>query len=488
MTALPPDMLDTIIPGDCIEGMRRLPDGSAHMIVTSPPYWGLRDYGGWAQVVLWDGDWSAFPQPRRASRAGWRHRVRLRTRAARRGIVYAPNGTTCLCALGLEPTPELYIAHMVAVFREAWRVLRDDGTLWLNIGDSYNANQGTGFNGQKRQDHANRHTVMDRPDWLKPKDLVGIPWMLAFALRADGAADWRAVQALERIMMELADAYEGQAMPDRVRDTLDRLNTEWRQAKGHSWYLRQEIIWHKPNPMPESTRDRCTKAHESVFLLTKRPRYFYDADAIREPNSEGAVERFGENHAISVSNRKAAGLDGKVRAAAAVRMPDWLPNGRNKRSVWTIPTAPYAKAHFATFPPKLVEPCILAGTSAKGCCPVCGAPWERVTERATRLRERPNEYVKRGKDDGRETGNRINLTRDGVDVKTTGWRPTCEHGAEPVPCIVLDPFGGSGTVGRVARDLGRHYILCELSADYIELARERIAGAQPPLFAGGLTA
>jgi DNA modification methylase len=344
-----------IIQGDCIEGLRTLPDASVHCCVTSPPYWGLRDYGHDGQI-------------------------------------------------GLEATPEAYVARMVEVFREVRRVLRDDGTLWLNLGDTY-ANTPVGkFNGGGFTDVSAKTGGRDlsgvatsggvnkwKASGLKQKDLVGIPWRVAFALQADG------------------------------------------------WWLRQDIIWHKPNPMPESVRDRCTKAHEYVFLLTKSERYYYDAEAVSEAvavsttarlsqpslplqagsdrvpgKTNGPMKavgpRFGGNKFGDSDDPKHATKSGNV-----YQIPD--ANGRrNRRSVWTITTKPYSGAHFAVMPADLVEPCIKAG------CPEGGT--------------------------------------------------------------VLDPFAGSGTTLAVAAELGRSGIGCELNPEYIELANQRIAKskAKMPLF------
>jgi len=261
--------------GDCRDTMRRWKEQGikAQTCVTSPPYFGLRDYGHDGQI-------------------------------------------------GLEETPEDYIKAMVEVFRCVWDVLEDDGTLWLNIGDSY-ANSGKGRNSDGTHQEGgkqgtNAGTVLGKlvktqaPN-CKPKDLIGIPWALAFALRADG------------------------------------------------WYLRQDIIWHKPNPMPESVQDRCTKAHEYIFLMSKSQKYYYDADAIKEPAiNEGRIV-------------KASGSDAKNGAkgdfgatAAGFTKHDTLITDRNKRSVWTVTTKPYAGAHFAVFPSDLIEPCILAGAPVGG--------------------------------------------------------------------------------------------------------------------------
>ena len=255
--------------GDCRETMRRwAADGvKAQTCVTSPPYFGLRDYGHEGQI-------------------------------------------------GLEETPEQYIQAMVEVFRCVWDVLADDGTLWLNIGDSY-AGSGKGRNADGTHQEGgkqgtNKGTVLgslvktEAPQ-CKPKDLIGIPWMLAFALRSDG------------------------------------------------WYLRQDIIWHKPNPMPESVRDRCTKAHEYIFLLSKLDRYFFDHEAMQEKANrhEGPGNK---NHRHSNQGIYVDGSAQKNIAKIGAR------ETRNKRSVWTVTTKPYKGAHFATFPPDLIEPCILAGS------------------------------------------------------------------------------------------------------------------------------
>jgi DNA modification methylase len=341
-----------IIHADVLDGLAQLDNASVHCCVTSPPYWGLRDYGIEGQI-------------------------------------------------GLERTPDEYVERMVAVFRDVKRVLRDDGTVWLNLGDSY-ANDGKwgGETGGKQAylDDNNRKRVgrEKRRTGLKPKDLVGIPWRVAFALQADG------------------------------------------------WYLRQDIIWHKPNPMPESVRDRCTKAHEYIFLLAKsgkptiwravdtgewssspdmseripyptqddpdntKPRwagfsYYYDQDAVKEPGFDWGVRNRKPGSAF------VDGTPGRSRQSGGRDCN--FSSGRNRRSVWTVTTQPYSKAHFATFPPKLIEPCILAG------CPAGGT--------------------------------------------------------------VLDPFCGSGTTDMVALRHGRDFIGIELNEDYIKMAHKRIEDDMP---------
>ncbi len=253
-----------ILHGDALTMLKTLPDESVNCCVTSPPYWGLRDYGV-------DGQ------------------------------------------LGLERTPEEYASKMVEVFREVKRVLKSDGTLLLNLGDSYASDtKGSGGPSAKQLSNAGSfHNVNQRFNHgLKPKDLVGIPWRVAFALQADG------------------------------------------------WYLRQDIIWHKPNPMPESVKDRCTKSHEYIFLLTKSARYFYDNEAVKEPfetNPGPLRDKRNEGYGKAFLSLLGAGL-----------RTGYGKGGRNKRSVWTITTKPFKEAHFATFPPDLIEPCILAGCPEGG--------------------------------------------------------------------------------------------------------------------------
>ncbi len=330
-----------ILQGDVRETLRALPEKTVQTCVTSPPYFGLRDYGVDGQI-------------------------------------------------GLEPTPAEYVEQMVQVFREVRRVLRDDGTLWLNLGDSYARTGGTDKNitstGKVGDTLKTLDMLPDRkqraPSGLKDKDLIGIPWRVAFALQQDG------------------------------------------------WYLRQDIIWHKPNPMPESVRDRCTKAHEYVFLLSKSERYYWDVEAMRElavgqtlhdltgpgyaapgqtPNTGNRSRRDSFKREAS---KRAKVIPGQtVGTHRADRDESEYDTGRrNRRSVWTVATRPYKGAHFATFPPALIEPCILAGAPFDG--------------------------------------------------------------------LVLDPFTGSGTTAAVALQHGRRFIGCELNPDYIKLAEARIAAAE----------
>ncbi len=376
-----------------------------------------------------------------------RWQFRLRWRAAEKGGVFSRDKKSWIGAYGLEPTPELYIQHTVEVFRGVWRVLRDDGTLFLNLGDTYNSGPCGGrdpvrWPKQSRNDHIGHRS---RAPGLKDKDLCGIPWRVALALQADG------------------------------------------------WYLRQDIIWSKPNPMPESVTDRCTKAHEYLFHLTKKPRYFYDAEAIKEPGKDWGKRDRKEGSAF------VNGTPGRSKQSGGKNCD--FSAGRNKRSVWTVTTKACKEAHFATFPPKLIEPCILAGTSAKGCCPECGASWDRIVEKSGGTTGKSWHDHKNDLSRGHRGGDEGNAAAAGYkdyNCKTTGWRPTCncikkrhpkremcdagwneylEHITDemkPVPCVVFDPFMGAGTTAVAAIQHGRNYVGTELSPEYAKIAQRRI--------------
>lgn len=428
--------------GHVIDVLRSLPEKSAHMVVTSPPYFGLRDYGA-GQERRWSDGWVG--------------------------------------ALGAEPTPQMFVAHTVAWMQEVKRVLRSDGTVWLNLGDTWasgekgrhDAVQSRLYLGLGNSQRGLRQPSSGKSG-LPPGNLVGIPWRCALALQDDG------------------------------------------------WVLRQDIIWHKPSPMPESVHNRCTKAHEYIFLLTKSNRYYYGAEAIKE--SGGGHKTGGAMNYHPTRGREY--LSQNVEESYTLS---------NKRSVWTVSSQGYPGAHFATFPRRLVEPCIKAGTSEYGACSSCGSPWRRVIETKQLTRERPNDYVKRTGEDG--TGNSCSNSVAGVETKTTGWEPTCycfldtdrrcrecgvswkaekaaagkdwnaakrrdgkemESGnhsrgredsdslvslsssspverhqpclcfsQEVVPCTVLDPFVGSGTTCCAAVSLGRRSVGIDLSEQYL---------------------
>lgn len=428
--------LGTIIQGDALDVLRGLPDCSVQCVVTSPPYWGLRDYG----TGTWDGgdaECGHKPKPRQGNGSS--------STVDAKGHHDQPFRDVCgHCAArridrqyGLEATPEDHVAVMVAVFREVRRVLRDDGTCWINYGDCYAGSNQTG--GTKSLEKGRREDRMfvspvRVPSGLKPKDLVGMPWRVAFALQSDG------------------------------------------------WWLRADCIWFKPNPMPESVIDRPTKAHEYVFMLTKAPRYFYDAEAVREKQSNLTIERFPSGSQTRKGGEKRfSAKAGEVRSNGTFSTPmAILPNGRNLRSVWEIATAPYRGAHFATFPEKLVDRCIKAGTSERGACPRCGAPWRREVETSggtTGTDWRPDKSLV-------STNRNYDPRMKGDDYarQTLGWSPGCECGLDPVPCVVLDPFAGAGTTGIVAYRLGREFVGIDLAGGDKDLgghtAHDRIGAAR----------
>jgi DNA modification methylase len=361
----------TIITGDVLDGLKSIPDCSVQCVVTSPPYWGLRDYGVEGQ-------------------------------------------------LGLEKTPQEYVAKMVEVFREVKRVLRDDGVVWLNLGDCYS-----------------------------DKQMVGVPWLVAFALQEDG------------------------------------------------WYLRSDVIWHKPNPMPESISDRPTKSHEYIFLLTKSPKYYYDTDAIREPATcierrQSGMERHGETYRAKVRKQDLTGnptytgfnqryAEKMAREGTNIKGHSGMYNSkgdligdgktRNKRTVWTITTQARPEAHFATFPDEIPTVCIKAGTSEFGCCSICGAPYKRDLDVTWGDKGKGwHDHV----DDAKIGQRGVHQVPEDYKRETKGWIPTCECKGDIIPCVVLDPFGGSGTVAVVARELGRSSVMIELNQEYVKIMRKRL--------------
>lgn len=416
-----------LLEGDVIERLADLPDESIQCVVTSPPYWGLRDYG--------------------VEGAG-----------------------------GLEATLQEHLDWIVRVFREVRRVLRSDGTLWLNYGDAYAGsygNQGRKKEGTQRersgrsiQSFGDGHWQHDDTCDLDEDCTCNPSWVggkYASGGTRTGALDKHGLAAKQRLML-----------PARVALAL--------QADG--WWIRSEIVWAKGvsfcpsysgSCMPSSVWDRPTDSHEMVYLLTKQGRYFYDADAVREdkdkPTRRDGSTNFGGTRAFESG--------------------DGIGFGRNLRTVWTINPKGYAEAHFATFPPALVKPCLMAGTSEKGACSECGAPWRRVVERVggpqgshvPHSRENPQ-----GRPDtaqkvyGSDLSNRYR-EHGYAKRETTGWEPTCAHADAPTrPCMVLDPFNGSGTTGAVAVENGLSYVGIELNPEYLKLARKRIGKASPGLW------
>lgn len=436
----------TIHAGDCRDVLRELPSDSVHCVVTSPPYWNLRDYG----TARWDGgdpacdhvQHAANPQrglPHAGANSPAAMERTMATRAVAEGTLY--RGTCGRCGavrvdhqLGLEATPELYVDAMVEVFREVRRVLRKDGTLWLNLGDTYADRANMGRGQTSRRDRGD--LLPSKPNSigggfrLKAKDLIGIPWRVAFALQADG------------------------------------------------WYLRRDVIWNKPNPMPESVDDRPTNAHEYLFLLSKSERYHYDAEAVREPH---ARDWSGGRSGGTLAGRGKRGAappqpgDPNYRSGASqwerTEAPEPNPSGRNLRDVWTVPTQQYPEAHFATFPEDLVTRPILAGTSERGACGECGTPWtRRVVKPKRKSWHSHGDDARHGA--GGAPGEGSARKRAYLELKDQPrvevWTIACKHDAAPVPCVVLDPFGGSGTVAQVANRLSRRAILVDLNPDYLD--------------------
>ena len=495
--------------------LRRMKSKSVHCCVTSPPYWGLRDYG----TGTWEGGSETCDHKSPGTNRGERDELPNPSAGWAKRAQEHKNLTHCLkCGarrvdeqIGSEPSPDCgtmgkaqcggcFVCTMVDVFREVKRVLRDDGTLWINLGDTY-ANTGACGGSSPVGDRNYRETDRVRQESMKRtrKDyngisagnLVGAPWRVALALQADG------------------------------------------------WILRQDIIWHKVAPMPESVTNRCTKSHEYVFLLVKKMGYFYDNEAIRErTGNESSPEEYAR---LKETTWKSGGL---IKGAGGLKPKDKVghtpPSGRNKRSVWTVtPGGGYSGAHYATFGPKLIEPMIKAGTSEHGCCSGCGTPWVRVVEK-TGAQGDDNEVIATTKSLGSPGGNgdpRVRRPTEATYQHTTratgDWRPNCEcngklveerktvkvmrrkddedardrdhsmksnrngkgsmsldDGVEmeereetvkvivyksdfpldehPVsPCVTLDPFVGSGTVCDVSIGLGRNSVGIDLSETYL---------------------
>ena len=465
------DMAVRILQGDVRAMLATLEPESVQTVCTSPPYWGLRSYGTEPQV--WGGNHEHEHEWEMGTRAiidassgagtHWQNAGLGGSRTA--GTIYpdaveraAARRTTtevglCPCGawlgeLGNEPTPELFVQHMVEVFRAVWRVLRKDGTLWLNLGFSYAGsgkgpsnnlqpeasqigasnwnrsmlNHGRGLSGDNDAVLSQRRAPTTTG--YKPKDLIPVPFLVAMALQQDG------------------------------------------------WYWRSIIAWAKKAPMPESVTDRPTSAWEPVLLMSKSRTYYYDADAVREESIRAGT--------IPGGNYTTTGADPMVNAGWA---NGTVPSHRNLRNVWLLGPEPFPQSHFATFPTEVPRRCILAGTSEKGQCPQCGAPWERVVEVEQIAKARnvaPIKYA--GGADGERAGawtaSMAEQTRR--SATTLGWRPTCGHAdLLPVPQTVLDIFAGAGTTLLVADRLNRHGIGIELKESYAEMARERLLSEAP---------
>ena len=414
-------MTSTILVGDCRQTLKQLPDQSVHCVITSPPYWGLRSYKGDPGMI------------------------------------------------GLEPTWGEHVDNLLAVFEEVRRVLRDDGTLWLNYGDAYSGSPPrAAFGDQGDNSVIEKDRTEKNLGNLKPKNLMLMPVRFAIAMQDAG------------------------------------------------WILRKKIIWAKPNPVPESAKDRPISSYEELFLFSKQGKYFYDYVAVRETAKTNKQPGIGKQHAQE-RDRNESQEDMTVNPT------------RNLRDVWHIPTESFKGAHFATFPTKLVEPCIKAGTSEQGVCAVVGDPYVRQskstaareykepayrkrspTKEIQGIRDRTRDYVniettgwqpscgapyvrqvdisggtigKGWHDHDDDLGKGQSGAKLGdYNIKTKGWQPSCECAGEKTKAVVLDPFGGSGTVSIVAERLNRDSIICEISPEYAEIARQRIESESLPMF------
>ena len=451
------DNLVKIFNKDCRD-MGELPDSSVQCVVTSPPYLGLRKYKG-EQDLIWGGKqdcqhkWMAETKTMEYVQGNPEF-----ARPHREHKNFTAQTNTCsLCgawrgAYGLELTPEMYIEHTILFLREIRRVLRKDGVVFLNLGDSYwggkgqSGSRGAEYQGERhdRGESLNTEyqtlggTKQTKPTdgkhpFIKPKDLCLIPFRVAIAAQEDG------------------------------------------------WWVRSVIIWSKPNPMPESCKDRPTESHEYILMLTKSAHYYWDMDAIREPNLPQSIKR--AEYPVGAFGSYSG--DGEIRQPSKrtgkTVMEQLHPSGRNIRTVWTFATEPYPEAHFATFPTELPKRCILAATSEKGNCSKCGKPWVRISEKSY-------EWQTKGKTLGTKQKQR-NAMSDSYaipghafsKVETLGWKPQCGCNAPAIPALVLDPFSGSGTTLMVAKQLGRKAIGIETSAEYCKLCQRRVEEVSLPM-------
>lgn len=576
-------MSHRILHGNCLELLfsDQLPAEWFHMVCTSPPYFGLRNYG--LPPTVWGGDPACAHVWGDVIRSPWANSMR-----GPNGVVKntGANGTqrpgktsgqfcqqcdAWFGCLGNEPGPQLFTRNLGLVLKGCHRVLRPDGTAWVNLGDSYWGSRG-GKKNTGKSVLPNENWPQQRPrdgGGLKQKDLVGIPWRFAFA--AQGFAVLPASDLLyaadllqegrERGDWELVQAVEGML----------RYWAHLSPFVGKGMYNRGDIIWQKPNPQPMPVKDRCTPQHEYIFLLSKSPRYYFDADAIAEPAT--ALERYQRavdtGETFTVGRHKArrgetppAPMELLTRGAANVaargtrnkrtvwevdpvdvQIPANLPDGWDEHadlppaSVWKVATGGFSGPHYACYPAALIEPCILAGTSARGACPGCRAPWVRVTEglhkKGKPLRKGEWEAETQEKSmtgaggDGRSGRVRVGLDRKAKEEKTPvyrtiGWKPTCrcydalypalyplprparhllpelvaarwwrrcarsarKPGGEEwlaIPCAVLDPFSGMATTALAADRLGREGVGLELNPRDVALSRQRMVDDAPLL-------
>ena len=410
---------EKIYQGNCIDVLKDFPDESIDCVCTSPPYWGLRDYG----TAEWEGGDENCKHIKKTQKQGGEA-----NRPSRELTIFQYDKKCKDCGairkdsqLGLEETPEEFVANLVKVFSEVKRVLKKEGTVWLNLGDTYSATRWSNTPSTTGISTTESDIVLQKKTKLPDKNLVGIPWRVAFALQSDG------------------------------------------------WYLRQDIIWHKPNPMPESVQDRCTKSHEYIFLLTKSPKYFYDIDAIREPFNDGGLKRINQNIKNQIGSERGNGgarLNGNMKAVSDEN------KGANKRSVWSITTKPYKEAHFATFPIELPTYCIKAGCPEK-VCKKCKKPIIKESYRENKLNVGyGNQHTPSGTH--KKIGGKYQKFME-ENPKKIIEKPTCSCNAGFEGGVVLDPFFGSGTTGLAAQEQSKHWVGIELNPEYIEIANRRLA-------------
>jgi len=389
-----------ILVGDVTARLQDLPAASVHCVVTSPPYWGLRTY---------------LPDDHPA-----------------KGL-----------EMGAEPTPEEYIRRLADVFDQVRRVLRPDGTMWVNIGDSRTGSGGAGEWSQRanlRQEQTARAFVQRRGnnpnrsvEGLADKQLVGIPWRLALELQRRG------------------------------------------------WWWRSNIVWHKPNPTPGSAKDRPQDSHEAILLFAPSEHYYYDAEGYREPTTGNTrlCDNVGGPKTL-IAPKGAGNNPSRKKALKHLGLPD-----RACRDVWEMNVSKFSGEHFAGFPPELPRRCILLGTSAKGCCPACGAPWQRVVQRERLLDREPCKTLlpmRTVDKHNPSSAQGVGHARSGTRTVTLGWTAGCDCNAgDPIPCTVLDPFLGAGTTAIASLQLGRSCVGIELYNKYANMARRRITGIDPLL-------
>lgn len=423
-----------ILVGDVRRVLATLPAKSVHCIVTSPPYWGLRDYK--VPPSVWGGDSACDHEWGATQRAPWANAVpgpnaggknaRFRNHTKDTGPFCAKCGAWRGC-LGLEPTVELFLDNLVAVFRDCWRVLRDDGTLWLNIGDSY-AGSGRGPTGANGIGQHERRQGFHSPvasHGVRAKSMMLIPERLLLALQADG------------------------------------------------WIVRDKVVWHKTAAMPENVRDRCSDAWEPVYQLTKRGRYFADMEAVKQPPSASTAAHAYLGQRPLTPKQAGFQANGFHQASESLSVYDRA--SVNLRNVWSLGPEPLRDIdHYAAFPTELPRRCIKMGTSEYGVCPMCGAPWVRITHNKT-LPSRGG-GAKRAVTPGAETSPKsIFQTKVVKTSQTLAWQPSCQCDAgDPVPATVLDPFGGVMTTALVANQLGRDSISIELGPKYAAMGARRI--------------